>query len=170
MYCPACSAEAKPEQKFCRACGLKLDGLAERVALHQGSRPVTKSELTGLFIAVGKWMASGGLGLLLLTLMLAFLGAAFDLLSGSTLEFYTMKALAISLVLMVLGGGSLCLPMLLQRKRKPTLPTQSTPVSMPATTVEIAQLQLPTGVGSVTEATTRNLEESRLPADRRQRE
>ena len=170
MFCPACGSEANSAQKFCRVCGLRLDGLAERIAAQQGTTPTTRSESASLLIAIGKWMAFGGFGLLLLTLMCSLLSVAFGLLSGDTLEFYVMKVIAVSLTLMVLGGGTLCLPMLLQRGRKPALPTQATPAAMLTTTVELAELRQPTNEGSVTEATTRNLEEARLSADRHQRE
>lgn len=170
MYCPACSSPATDNQKFCRSCGLSLEGLAERIAAQQGTTPATRNEISSRLIAVGKWMAFGGLGALLLTITFALLSVAFGLLSEDTLEFYAMKVIAISLTLMVLGGGTLCLPMFLQRGRRPALPTKSTPTSMPTTTVELAGLQPPTKVESVTEATTRNLQEARLPADRRQHE
>jgi hypothetical protein len=32
MYCPNCGKENAPDQSYCRACGLKLDGVARAVA------------------------------------------------------------------------------------------------------------------------------------------
>src|SRR6185436_5001495 len=31
MYCPNCAAEAKTDQKFCRSCGMEMQGVAELI-------------------------------------------------------------------------------------------------------------------------------------------
>lgn len=157
MYCPACSSHAAEKQKFCRACGMSLEGLAERVALHQSALPPVRSEFTSLLIAAGKWLALGGLGLMLLTFLLALLSVAFGVFSKDAIEAYTMKSLAISLTLMVLGGGTLSLPAFLQRERKSALLPQPSPSAQSGTGARLEELPRQPGGSSVTEATTRNL-------------
>jgi hypothetical protein len=156
MHCPGCGSHASEQQKFCRTCGMNLDGLAERVAAHQGTPPRAQSELVMFLIAAGKWMAFGGVGLLLATLLLMLLSVAFGFFSKEALEFYGMKSLAIAVTLLVLGGSTLCLPMFLQRERKSDLQLKPERSSQPVTTVEL--LEAPAYHSSVTEHTTRELE------------
>lgn len=155
MFCPACGSEANSAQKFCRACGISLEGLAERVAAHQGL-PATKSEEEIVTSAVGKWVAAGGLGLLALTVAFVLFNVAFRIMSDNTLELIAPKLFAIGLMLIVIGAGTMVLPRFLRKER---LVAQKQPTTLPTTLTN--ELPPPTPqmpFPSVTDATTRNLE------------
>jgi predicted amidophosphoribosyltransferase len=47
MYCPNCSAEAPREQKFCRSCGLELEGVAGLISGQNIAKPATPKQTPG---------------------------------------------------------------------------------------------------------------------------
>ncbi len=154
MHCPSCGSHASEQQKFCRACGMNLDDLAERVAAHQGTASAAKRKFDSLLSGIGLWMALGGGGAFVLMMLLALVSEAFDLLSKGTINFIGEKVAVIALSSLFLGIGLLALPHLLPLVWKPK--RNRSPQSV--TTVELAEPPLLTNVSSVTEHTTRNLE------------
>lgn len=167
MYCPACSSQAKPEQKFCRACGLSLEGLTERVAAHQGL-PVAKNKEGGTLAKVGIGVATSGIGLLALTVVFALLSMAFRLMPEREIGLIAPGLFAIGFTLIVFGSGAMVISKFLQKeniskqKLSPPLPT--------IVTNELSPSAPPLPLSSVTDATTRNLEpvmrEGSLPQDK----
>lgn len=156
MFCPACGSAANSAQKFCRACGLNLDGLAERVALHQGTMSVTKNRFDQLLTRIGMWMAISGGGLFILMMLFAIISSAFDLVNNDTTDNIGEKVLAIALPLVFFGIGLFSLPHILRHQKSQRQLSPQAPQAV--TTAELAPPLLPTDIASVSEATTRHLE------------
>ena len=122
MHCPACSSPAAEQQKYCRACGMNLDGLAERVALHQGTMSAANSRFDSFFIRLGTLMAIGGGGMLMLLVFLAIINEVFGFFINTSIDDIATKvAVAIGLPLLFFGIGFVALPHLL-RLWKPNRP------------------------------------------------
>ena len=72
MFCPNCANESGPQQKYCRACGLRLDVINEAVRQElrdSAIEPVRHSWLRSIFMTAWHY---GLLLLLLGTLIIAF--------------------------------------------------------------------------------------------------
>ena len=107
MYCPACGSHAAEKQKFCRACGMNLDGLTERVASHQGTTSAAQRQLGSFLLGTGVWLALGGCVALVLTILMTIIGATFDLASKSTIDLIAPNC-SPGLILTFLGHRVIC--------------------------------------------------------------
>lgn len=163
MFCPACSSEASPTQKFCRNCGLNLEGLGQRVHDHQGQPVVSLSDN---LLKWGTRAAFGGLGLLAIAPLLALIKLAFDIAGGSA--FNTLMAIVIAVpIILIVGGGAIALSQIIRRKRFPPKNKATAPDTLVYKTVELLEPSTADEVLSVTEETTRNL--SPLPLEKIQK-
>jgi hypothetical protein len=159
MYCPACSSQAKDEQKFCRACGFNLQPIIPLVGTHEQApkvpekvrRVLKKIEYLGIGIGGSGFALIVGTGIFIL-LALSFLGPEVK----STMGPIWNKVFGVGLLMILQGVFLFAVPWLL----KEFFPFKSSrQVSLdPAKTKELLPEPPPEAIASITEQTTRNLE------------
>lgn len=157
MYCPNCSAEAPKEQKFCRSCGLELDAVASLISGQKVATLETPKHALG---ARERAMLIWGF---FLTLASVAAGSSLKILGKEHIQVagdFTPYLLPIMLVLLFLGVGLMCYPYLhvMAPRGKPGQPLSS----KTERTTELTP-ELPAEMASVTEQTTKFLEESEVP-------
>ena len=159
MYCPACSSQAKDDQKFCRACGFNLQPIIPLVGAHEQkpkvpekvSRVLKKIEYVGIALAGSGFALIVGTGLFIL-LALSFLGPEVK----STMGPIWNKMFGVGLLMILQGAFLFTVPWLLKEffpfksSRQVSLDTAKTKELLPETQLD--------AVASVTEHTTRHLE------------
>ncbi len=169
MYCPACSSPANDEQKFCRACGFNLQPIIPLVGEHEqapkfsekANRVLKKIEYLGIGIGGSGFALIVGTGIFIL-LALSFLGPE----AKSTMGPMWNKVFGIGLLLILKGAFLFAVPWLL----KEFFPFKSSRQASneAAKTKELLLEPQREPIASITEQTTRNLEEPALQP--RQRE
>lgn len=155
MYCPKCSTEASTEQKFCRACGMELQAVAELVQSDNSSQKPDRKDESGLQMrnrALFIWgcVAMFGAGAV---------GAALKVLGKEGIRpagEFTPYVLALAVMAALFGMGLICLASLGASPRR-GLKKQSGGLDQ---TVNSAVRQLPGQPSSITEKTTEFLEGS----------
>lgn len=160
MYCPNCSAEAASEQRFCRSCGMELLEVADLIGRQTDiAKPGTRKEtsLDGRRRAMVLW------GMILALVSLAA-GSSFKILWNEHIQIagdFTPYLLPITLLLLFLGVGLMCYPFLqmMSPRSKPRTQSSSKPEQTSELTDQLTP-ELPPIQASVTEQTTKFLEES----------
>ena len=159
MYCPACSSQAKDEQKFCRACGFNLQRIIPLVGEHEQTpklsekarRVLKKIEYLGLGIGGSGIARIAGTGIFIL-LALSFLGPEVKSTMGPIWD----KVFGIGLLLILKGAFLFTAPWLLKEffpfksLRQVSNDVAKTKELLPEPHLE--------PLASITEQTTRNLE------------
>lgn len=154
MYCPNCAKENSTEQKFCRACGLNLEKMAENLQEQlSNSDVVSPSKISKFFETLGK-MGFGGLmgaGLVGIILVIVKLFNKF-ILSGEPEKILMGIIFIILIVSGVLGLAYIIYQSYLEQKSK------SNPVMQPQiesrNTAKLLEEQSFEPISSVTERTT----------------
>lgn len=168
LYCPRCATQSSSETSFCRKCGLALDGVSEIVTGEAANAPVMTSRPNFKVIRLG-------FGLFIFGMVIGLLNGAIrelDLFPQSYGKVIFLTMIAVGMLTMGLG---IVFPTKKYTKRKPSKSTAQSESAIAADTSPLArQLNSPgpsandfdfpkrefesVTVGSVTEPTTRNLD------------
>jgi hypothetical protein len=170
MYCPACGSQSHETQKYCRSCGMVLEGISEAVVEHLASisnhslteatsrkkRLIKKSE------RMGELMGMGGILLLFTFLTVFFISLGLSKLLGLNLEVFNLLgplAMSITLPLIFVGAGLRLYPML-SKLLSGSKGEHLSALSQADTARELLSNHSIESMPSVTERTTRTLEHS----------
>jgi hypothetical protein len=158
MFCPACGSTAKPEQKFCRACGLNLQPITPHVTEHLQSvtpaspfpRILKKIEYLGIAIGGSGFALIVGMSVFIL-LALAFIGP-----EAKSMGPIWNKTFGVGLLLILKGAFLFLVPWLLKEffAFKWSRPSSKNT----AKTKELLPEPPMNPISSITDQTTRHLE------------
>ncbi len=171
MHCPNCGRKTSPELKFCRACGMKLDSVARAVSSHlEGGEP-------GMAVdAAVEKKSAGGAGssfsnLIYIGLALSFIGVVLAVLGQGGLAKFGALIGVLGVFVMIIGAlpaaarfdrallrsmGSKGEP---KREEKESAPDHPAALGSGDDFEPVESGSRP--VSSVTEGTTRNLDENK---------
>ena len=103
MYCPNCAAEAKTDQKFCRSCGMEMQGVAELV----GAQNIAKPDCAKVPSLPGRHRAMLVWGMIV-TLVAVFFGSSLKLLGKEHIQLagdFTPYLMVITMLVAFFGHG-----------------------------------------------------------------
>lgn len=167
LFCPRCAQPFDSGTKFCRTCGLALDGVSEIVNGEAANAPEVKWQPNFKLMRIG-------IGLFILGLVIALSNAALRDLGLFPESYGKMLFLALAALGMLMLGAGFVFPTRKYTKRKssniaaPDLFLDTAPLAgeLGAAKTDLNELEFRKDgrdleaipVGSVTEHTTRNLE------------
>ncbi len=156
MHCPNCGQETSAELKFCRACGMKLDSVARALNEHIGSDvPVVAAKKDGETLSVRRFFNSGFIGVALM-----FIGIVIGVAGQGTWGAKTAAVILSLLGILMMVYRFLPMAARYDRELLSSVGKKEIPKAEPE------KLELPSAdefkpVPSVTEGTTRNLDENK---------
>ena len=162
MYCPNCSSEASPDQKFCRSCGMELQAVADLVGAQTNiGKPERPKD--SFFHSRQRAMVVSGM---ILTFGGVAVGTSLKVLGKEHIQVagdFTPYLMVIALLIFFFGMGLMCYPFLHMKSphRRSSLPGSP----KPEPTVRLEPKLLAEEPATVTEQTTDLLEGSPLIAE-----
>jgi hypothetical protein len=167
MYCPNCAAEASPDQKFCRACGINLQTVSDVLADQRAAAQVEKGfgEMIEEFRSKRQKMFRWGILLLVGSLIIGSSIPALAGLTASGLDVAALIPLAAGITGMVMFTGVMLIVYSQFLPKAPVAPPplQATMLPPSQVTTELRANRQPEPVSSVTEHTTALFRDSVSP-------
>ena len=158
MFCPSCGIQILNEQKYCRACGMELEPVAALVAsrgtLHTSFKP-SKSDQEIAFRTV-KLITAG--------VIIFFLGAIISLAGRRLFNREDIGTVGVFVLFSGLITTVFALFQGLWAKTMPRPTRRSDPTTQPDLDSPSAAHALPGTIPSITESTTRIIDEDPQPA------
>lgn len=152
MYCPVCGKENNEEQRFCRSCGLSLQPVIRAVKGETSPIDAGETQVATVSRAQQLWQNPFAYGLLLIVLGLTFEVIADKVLGSS-------KAADIGTLISILGVGLIGFKGVMLVMMNPNNPSRAKSSPRIEATSIVKPAQLPSERPSVTENTTRQLDE-----------
>jgi len=168
MHCPNCGTQAASEQKFCRSCGFDLKPVSQLVTGQTVEGVNDNMPTLRMMLVRALKTLLGTLAFAAILLLLMYFSGALDV---SRLGFKELMIIFWSLLfyLVLVFGGGLALAILLKQlhAKNPAPQANKLPEAPPASVGQTTDKLLAESplepVSSITEQTTRALEEARKP-------
>lgn len=156
MHCPRCATTSTANQQFCRACGLRLDKIAELVGEELVSQTSPGTDLARLRDRQKKlenWAGIAGLSTFGVMMVLFIFMVFFKIILQGGLLIIP----GVALILLALGATTMGMLQMYSKSLKEKLEEKPLPPSTGPVSIE-APLTFPLPPNSVTEGTTEILE------------